>query len=75
MELDAELYDDRALGAADPRYTLLDIGGRYGLSKSFIALFMAGRSISGTGNGQPEFNGYVGIQILLSHYGLALGGE
>jgi len=74
LELDGELYDDRAAGAP-PRYTLLDIGGRYKLSRSFIALFMAGRSVSGTGDGQPEFNGYVGIQILLSHYGRSLGSE
>jgi hypothetical protein len=74
LELDAELYDDRA-SDAEPRYTLLDFGGRYKLSRGFIALFMAGRSVSGTGSGQPEFNGYIGVQILLSHYGLALATE
>lgn len=36
---------------------------------------MAGRSVSGTGGGQPEFNGYFGIQILLSHYGRRLATE
>jgi hypothetical protein len=36
-----------------------------------IALFMAGRSVSGTFNG-PEFIGYFGIQVLLSDYGGAL---
>jgi hypothetical protein len=71
LELDAEIYDDRATGAP-PSYTLLDIGGRYKLSRGFIALFMAGRSIGGTGAGQPEFNGYFGIQILLSNYGRSL---
>ena len=71
LELDAELYDDRASGAP-PRYTLLDLGGRYKLSPSFIALFLMGRSISGTGAGQPEFNGYFGIQILLKDYGRSL---
>jgi hypothetical protein len=74
LELDAELYDDRA-SDGEPRYTLLDLGGRYKLSRGFIALFMAGRSVTGTGAGQPEFNGYFGIQILLSHYGLALATE
>jgi hypothetical protein len=74
LELDAELYDDRASGAP-PRYTLLDLGGRYKLSRGFIALFMIGRSISGTGAGQPEFNGYFGIQILLSNYGRSLAAE
>jgi hypothetical protein len=74
LELDAELYDDRA-SEGGPRYTLLDMGGRFKLSRDFIALFMAGRSVTGTGGGQPEFNGYLGIQILLSHHGLAPGGS
>ena len=43
---------------AQPHEVLLDLGGRYKLSPAFIALFMAGRSVSGTGGGQPEFNGY-----------------
>jgi hypothetical protein len=74
LELDAEVYDDRATGAP-PRYTLLDVGGRYKLSRGFIALFMVGRSISGTGAGQPEFSGYFGIQILLKDYGRSLAAE
>jgi hypothetical protein len=68
LELDAELYDDRAEGAA-PRAATLDFGGRYKLRPGLIALFMAGRSINGFGTGQPEFMGYIGIQILLSNYG------
>jgi hypothetical protein len=71
FELDAEIYDDRAVGAP-PKNTTLDLGGRYKLSPSFIALFMAGRSIDGTSDGKPEFLGYVGIQILLSNYGRTL---
>jgi hypothetical protein len=71
FEMDLELYDDRASGAL-PHSTTLDIGGRYKLGRSFIALFMAGRSINGTANDQPEFMGYFGIQILLSNYGLSL---
>jgi hypothetical protein len=74
FELDAEAYDDRASGAP-PRYTLLDVGGRYKLSRGFVALFMMGRSISGTGAGQPQFNGYFGIQILLKDYGRSLASE
>lgn len=74
LELDAELYDDRGIGAP-PRQTTLDMGGRYRLGRGFIALFMAGRSISGTGAGQPEFFGYFGIQILLSDYGRSLAAE
>jgi hypothetical protein len=74
FELDAEVYDDRASGAP-PRYTLLDVGGRYKLSPAFIALFMAGRSVSGTDAGQPEFNAYFGIQILLKDYGRSLATE
>jgi hypothetical protein len=45
------------------------------LTRSFIALFMAGRSIDGFGGGQPEFMGYIGIQILLSDYGRSLNTE
>ena len=74
LELDVELYDDRAAGAP-PRQTTLDIGGRYPLHPGIIALFMAGRSVSGTGNGQPLFMGYFGIQVLLSHYGRTLNGQ
>jgi hypothetical protein len=70
LELDAEVYDDRA-DDATPRSTTLDIGGRYRLRPGIIALFMAGRSISGFGQGQPEFMGYLGVQLLLTHGGLA----
>jgi hypothetical protein len=68
FELDAELYDDRAYGAA-PHSTTLDLGGRYKLHPGIIALFMAGRSVNGFVDGQPQFIGYVGIQFLLSDYG------
>jgi hypothetical protein len=68
LELDAELNDDRAYGAA-PHSTTLDLGGRYKVRQGIIALFMAGRSVNGFGDGQPEFIGYIGIQFLLSNYG------
>jgi hypothetical protein len=68
LELDAEIYDDRVYGVSQ-HSTTLDIGGRYKLSTGIIALFMGGRSINGTSNGQPEFIGYLGVQILLSDYG------
>jgi hypothetical protein len=74
LDLGVELYNDRALGAP-PNQTTLDLGGRYKLTRGFIALFMAGRSISGTAAGQPEFVGYFGIQILLSDYGRSLASE
>ncbi len=71
LELDAEIYDDHAFGA--PLHTTtLDVGGRYNLSPSFIALFMAGRSLTGISDGRPEFIGYVGLQILLGNYGRSL---
>jgi hypothetical protein len=70
LELDAELYNDHAMGAL-PNYTTLDVGGRYRLGRGFILLFMAGRSIANS-SGQVDFMSYVGIQILLSHYGLEL---
>jgi hypothetical protein len=68
LELDAELYDDRAFGTA-LHATTLDVGGRCKLGRSFIALFMLGRSIDGFGAGRPEFQGYFGIQILLTSSG------
>jgi hypothetical protein len=71
LELDAELYDDRAYGTL-PHSTTLDIGGRYKLTEGVIALFMAGRSVNGLAAGQPQFMGYFGIQILLSDYGRTL---
>ncbi len=71
LELDAEAYYDHVLGA-QPREVLLDLGGRFKLSPAFILLVMAGRGVNGTGAGQPEYNGYLGIQILLSHYGRTL---
>jgi hypothetical protein len=70
FDLAVELYNDHAIGAP-PNETTLDLGGRFKLTRGFIALFMAGRSVSGTANG-PEFIGYIGIQILLSDYGRAL---
>jgi hypothetical protein len=68
LDLALEVYHDQASGAP-PNQTTLDLGGRYKLSDAFVALFMAGRSVSGTANGQPEFFGYFGIQILLADYG------
>ncbi len=74
LELDAEIYDDRAFDAP-PKSTTFDVGGRYKLRPAIIALFMAGRSISGFGQGQPEFMGYLGIQLLLQDYGRAFNSE
>jgi hypothetical protein len=74
LDLGVEIYNDRVTGAT-PSETTLGLGGRFKLSPSFIALFMAGRSVSGTANGQPEFIGYFGLQILLSDYGRALASE
>jgi hypothetical protein len=36
---------------------------------------MLGRSISGFGADQPQFMGYIGIQLLLSHYGRSFNTE
>jgi hypothetical protein len=68
LDLALEIYNDHANGAA-PNQTTLDLGGRYKMGEAFVALFMAGRSVSGTANGQPEFFGYFGLQILLADYG------
>jgi hypothetical protein len=74
LELDAEFYDDRAYDAG-AHSTTLGAGGRYKLHRGIIALFMAGRSITGFSTGQPEFIGYAGVQILLSNYGRTLTSE
>ena len=55
--------------------TTLDVGRRYYLRRGFNLLFMAGRSLSGNSPGQVEFMGYLGVQILLSHYGRTLSEE
>jgi hypothetical protein len=68
LELDAEIYDDRAQDA-EPHSTTLDLGGRYKLRTGMIALLMVGRSINGFSDGQPQLIGYAGVQFLLSNYG------
>ena len=70
LELDGELYDDHIRGGTD--VTTFDVGGRYRLHRGFNLLFMAGRSLGGNSPGQVEFMGYLGIQILLSHFGRTL---
>ncbi|HUL46067.1 MAG TPA: hypothetical protein VLV25_03105 [Steroidobacteraceae bacterium] len=70
LELDVELYNDHAMGAL-PNYTALDVGGRYRLGRGFVLLFMAGRSIANS-SGEIDFMSYLGVQILLSDYGLHL---
>lgn len=70
LDVAVELYNDRISGASPPA-TTMDIGGRFKLRRGFIALFMAGRSVTNIENG-PNFIGYVGVQILLSDYGRAL---
>jgi hypothetical protein len=74
FELDAEIYNDRAMGAP-PNTTIVDGGGRYKLSRGFLALFMAGRGVGSDPDGRPQFVGYFGVQILLSDYGRALASE
>jgi hypothetical protein len=71
LELDAELYDDRAQDAL-PHETTLGVGGRYKFHPGLLWLFMVGRSVSGNAAGNTQFMGYFGIQILLSDYGLKL---
>ena len=71
LELDAEVYDDRTYGTESHAITF-DVGGRYQLRPGVIALFLAGRSLNGIANGEPQFFGYFGVQILLSNYGRSL---
>jgi hypothetical protein len=71
LEVDAEIFSDRAYGAS-PDDTTMDLGLRYQLHPAFVLLFMAGRSIAGDSAGHAQFMSYLGIQVLLSHYGSAL---
>jgi hypothetical protein len=71
LELDGEIFNDRASGAP-PNDTTLDFGLRYKLHPAFILLFMAGRSVHGDSDGHAQFLGYLGLQILLSDYGRTL---
>ncbi len=71
LELDGEVYADRASGAP-PDDTTLDIGLRYRMHPAFILLAMAGRSLSGGGAAHTQFMGYLGVQVLLSDYGRSL---
>jgi hypothetical protein len=71
LELDAEIFNDRAMGTP-PYDTTFDLGGRYKFHRGLLLLFMAGRSFSGNASDQPEFTGYFGIQILLSKFGRTL---
>jgi hypothetical protein len=74
LELDAELYNDHVMGTS-ANVTTLDLGGRYKLHRGFILLFMAGRGLGGSSNGQVQFLGYLGVQILLSNYGRTLSAD
>ena len=71
FEAIGEVYNDEVMGAA-PHDTYFDGGGRYEFHKGLLLLFMAGRSFSGNSSGQPNFIGYVGLQILLEKNGRAL---
>lgn len=71
LEAIGEIFNDVVMGAP-PKDTTFDAGARYTLHRSFILLFMAGRSFSPNSSGQPEFLAYAGIQILLDKNGRAL---
>jgi hypothetical protein len=71
LELDAEIYDDRADGAL-PHQTTFDAGGRYTLHPGVIALFMAGHTLGINQSGPAAYFGYFGVQILLSDNGRRL---
>ena len=71
LEAIGEVYNDEVMGG-EPHDTYFDAGGRYQFHKGLLLLFMAGRSFSGNSSGQPNFIGYVGLQILLERNGRAL---
>jgi hypothetical protein len=69
LELDAELYSDRAMGAP-PTDTTFDLGLRCRVHPAFILPAMAGRSVNGSSDGHAQFLGYLGGHALLSDSGL-----
>jgi hypothetical protein len=64
VEFDAEFY---ASGAVDGPVSQETVGAgvRYKIHPPVIVLFMAGRGLQRTRQGQPSFVGYVGLQLLL----------
>ena len=65
LELDGELYATANTNGSN-HWTTYDGGGRYKFDQHLVLLFMAGRSFSPQGNGQPQFFGYLGMQFLFS---------
>jgi hypothetical protein len=69
-----ELYDqqdtNRVNGAAKQREATLGIGGRHALDRNntVLLMLMGGRSFQKvvSGNGQPSWIAYIGIQLLLA---------
>ena len=68
FEAIGEVFNDYVLGD-QPKDTVFDAGFRYTMHRSFILLFMAGRSFSSNNSGQPYFLSYAGVQILLDRNG------
>lgn len=71
LELDLEIYDDQAAGGG-PAFTSINVGGRYQMAPSAILLFMGGHSVGGITAGSTEYMAYLGVQILLTHFGRSL---
>ena len=65
LELMGEFYAASRTDASDHE-TTLDAGARYKLSKHFVLLLMAGRSVRPLDHGEPGFVGYGGMQFLFS---------
>jgi hypothetical protein len=65
LELDGELYNTANTNGSN-HWNTLDGGGRYKLGEHFVLLFMAGRSFRGPSISQPQFFGYLGMQLLFS---------
>ena len=64
LELDAEFYSTGTFHPSAYQETL-EGGLRYKIHPPVILLLMAGRSLQPTGNTQPYFVGYFGLQFLL----------
>ena len=64
LELLAELHSV-PLRTLQQNESVFQLGGRKKFSDHYILLFAAGRSIPGSTGNEPEFLGYIGLQIIV----------
>ncbi len=65
LEVAGELYSTANTNGSN-HWNTFDFGGRYKLHEHFVLLFMGGRSLNAASISQPQFFGYLGMQLLFS---------